>query len=191
MQLPVDYDGKYYVNEINAAKTDSINHIIELRVQSVPFFNQTEIKYVYTDQINSSGDTLIETTGVIDSCDKEIFLHPPRKAYMRFSEIPPFPQISLPPALRTKKETELSIVTGYGELNGKVIKQVLIVTAKEDININKKKYSDCWVLEGENINYIDKLGNYKVRYWFNTKFGFVKMLYTKPDGSTVSLELVK
>ena len=42
---------------------------------------------------------------------------------------------------------------------------------------------------GWNTSHIEELGQYKVTYLFNERFGFVRFLYEKPDGSIVDMRL--
>ena len=153
-------------------------------------YGQTGIQYLYITLSESDGDTLTEVTGVVESSDK-IYLHPPRKDFMAFAEIPPQPQISLPLKVGNYSETELKIAKGWGELNGKKIKQSLKVAGGDELKMYGHSYDSLWLIEGKNISHLNELGQYSVTYWFDEKLGFIRMKYTKPDSTIVDLKLKK
>lgn len=180
----------YNVYEITAEK-DTTPHIIRLVVKSLGFpqtlFDQTPIEYHYTD-IKRDGKVSVERTGISESKER-ISIHPPRMNYMAFAEIPPQPSVNLPLSVGTSRDITLEVVKGWDSLNNQTIKQHEKVIAKEDIELEGKQYKGCLVTEGSNVSHIEKLGRYSMKYWFHNDYGFVKMVYTKPDGARVVLNL--
>jgi len=130
----------------------------------------------------------MEKTGVVEN-GKRVSIHPPRFAYMSFAEIAPQPSVNFPISVGVSRETSLSIVKGWDSLNNKTIKQHEEVIAFEDINLFGRQYKNCAVTVGENINHIQEVGQYHVKYWFDKNDGFVKIVYTKPDSVRIELLL--
>lgn len=190
------YKGREFTYQVEISERDSVlkTHEIKLKVigglrAKIMTGGQTGIQYTYTDVIDSTTNKpLIETTGAIDK-DNRVFIHPPRMAYMTFAEIAPFPDINRKTKIGVNSEGVLSGIKGHGDLDGKQIKQVDTVVAKKDVKLLGKKYSDVWIIHGENTNYLDEIGKYKVIYWFDQNYGFIRMKYIKPNGETVDLKL--
>lgn len=129
-----------------------------------------------------------ETTGIIED-ETGISIHQPRLGDLYFTAILPMPSVNFPLENKTESEIETKILkSSFREINGKTIKQ-----AKRSLGIDtllyKGKLINCYVFEAENLNYITEIGKYSVRYWFNEKYGFVKYLYTKPDGTHIDIKL--
>ena len=190
------YKGREFIYQVEISKDSSIikTHEIKLKVTDglrakIMTGGQTGIQYSYTDIIDSTTNKpLVETTGAIDK-DNRVFIHPPRMAYMTFAEIPPMPDIRRNTEIGVNSEGVLSGIRGHGELDGKEIKQVDTIVAKKDVKLLGKKYNDVWIIHGENTNYLDELGRFKVIYWFDQNFGFIRMKYIKPNEEIVDLKL--
>lgn len=129
-----------------------------------------------------------EKAGFIED-ERHVFLHPPRMGLFDFAEIPPMPQVNLPPHLITEAAIELKIVAGFKELDGLTISQKRQQKNEtEDFNY-KGSQLFCYRIEGMNTSHLEELGQYKVTYLFNEQFGFVRFLYEKPGGSIVDMQL--
>lgn len=88
-------------------------------------------------------------------------------------------------------ETSTSFDKGKNEtvnLAGKVIKQHLWVEDTTTIKYQNEALF-CYVLKGENLNYIEELGEFKCTYFYNEKYGFVKWIYHPPWGDEVLISL--
>lgn len=149
---------------------------------------QTRIQWIY-----KKGDSIIasEKTGVVDG-EKTVEIHPPREMFLNFTEILPFPASGNPGYLLYESNSEL-VITKYpdyrdGILEGKTITQHLMAIDTTLYDFNKKKYI-CWLLTGENTNYIEDLGQFKCKYLFNEILGFVNLTYYKPDSSMVEIRM--
>jgi len=193
---PIYYKGREFTYQVEITQNSTIlkSERIKLKVTDdlrAKIFTggQTGIKYFYEDRIDSiSRKPLVESTGVIDN-EKRVFLHPPRFSYMAFAEIPPMPDISRNPEIGVSQETILDGIKGHGNLDGKEIKQIDKIVRRENIELFGKIYKNAWVIKGRNTNYLEELGEYKVTYWFDEKFGFIRMKYEKPNGEIVDLKL--
>lgn len=129
-----------------------------------------------------------ETTGV-DESEEGIFLHSPRLGAFAFTEVIPFPTINYPAELKTSSEIELKVIKStFKPAENKTIKQILERTITDTITYKGAKLV-CFIVEGKNTNYIKEIGQYTGTYWFNEQYGFVRLLYKKPDGSTIDLVL--
>jgi len=148
------------------------------------------------------GDSLIEKecTGVVDN-ERSISLHPPREYVLEFTEVLPFPGASKAMKSNTfisyNSESDLHIQKatyfdkGKNEtvnLAGKMIKQHLWVEDTTTIKYQNEALF-CYVLKGENLNYIEELGEFKCTYFYNEKYGFVKWIYHPPWGDEVVISL--
>lgn len=190
------YKGREFVFQVDILKDSLLlkTHEIKLEVTDglrakIMTGGQTGIQYTYTDLIDSTTNkSLVEITGAIDK-NNRVFIHPPRMAYMAFAEILPFPDINRKTEIGVNSEGVLSGIKGHGELDGKEIKQVDTIVAKKDVKLLGKKYNDVWIIHGENTNYLDELGRFKVIYWFDQNFGFIRMKYIKPNEEIVDLKL--
>ena len=183
----------YDVYEIHHGAKDTVFHEIKLVVNEPEFpqflFEQTAVEWHYLDIIEGDG-YMKAATGVVEDSGN-VYLHPPRKFYMSFAQIPPHPDIHLPVRMGNRSEHELVIEKGWGDtLNGKTIKSFLKVTGTENLVLGNNEYNDCFIFEGNTLNYADELGVYYAKYWFHKDFGFVKFHYIKPDSSAVIMELV-
>ncbi len=150
---------------------------------------QTRINWIY-----KKGDKVIksEWTGVVDG-EKIVEIHPPRELFLNFTEILPFPASGNPGYLLYESTINL-VITKYqdykdGILEGKTITQHLKAVDTTIYNF-KNKNIRVWLLEGENTNYIEELGQFKCKYLFNEELGFVNLTYYKPDSSLVEIRLV-
>jgi hypothetical protein len=148
--------------------------------------NQKGVTYTYGNCADR--ETYSESTGV-EETDKNVFLHSPRLGMFAFTEVLPFPSISLPAELVTSAESELHVAkSSFKPAENKTIKQLLERTGTDTLSVGKNKYP-CYLLEGKNTNYIAELGQYHCKYWFNEQLGFIRLYYTKPDGSAVDIYL--
>lgn len=196
---PIYYEGREFIFQVTISKDSTIlkTHKIKLKVTNGLYAKiifegkQTGVQWVYETGVDSTtGKTMTETTGVIDD-STDVSLHPPRFGYMAFTEIPPFPDISLPPDTGSTSTITLYGIRGHGDLDGKKIKKTFKVVGETSLTLFKKTYKNVWVIKGENTNYLKELGQYKVTYWFDEKFGFIRMKYEKPNGEIVDMKLEK
>ena len=134
------------------------------------------------------GKMIQETTGIIED-ETGISIHQPRLGDLYFTAILPMPSVNFPLESKTKSEIETKILkSSFHQINGKTIKQ-----AKRSLGVDSLNYKSelikCYVFEAENLNYIPEIGRYKMRYWFNEKYGFVRYLYTTPEGNVIDIKL--
>lgn len=148
------------------------------------FYGQTSIGYYV------NGKLLEKTFATIN--DDRFGLHPPRNI-IPFSQVPPFPEIGLPPdtSLRYSNDLEIFKYKDFknGFLEGKTIQQKFRVIRKLDTLINNKNI-EVWYSIGYNTNYIKELGKYLIETYFSKQDGFVLIIYTLPDGSKAILKRI-
>jgi len=175
-------------NNEDTTHTDSILMVIEDNPLTQTFFNQIQISYNYLSRLDKNGKTIIEKTGiVVDS--NYVYIHPPRKSFMSFAEIPPQPSINLPPQIGTKKETKLKIIKGWGSLNGKTISQRSEIMKIEPLKLFDKTYEGSVLTKGTNTSHIQELGEFTIKHWFKKDFGFIRLRYEKPKGDVIDIKL--
>lgn len=150
------------------------------------FAGQKGITYNYSNC--DSAQAFEETTGVDESAEG-IFLHPPRLGAFAFTEEVPFPRVTYPAEQITSSEVELTVrKSTFKSAENKTFKHSIERTVTDTI-VFKDTRVPCYVIEGRNTNYIKEIGQYKCKYWFSQKHGFVRLLYHKPNSSTVDLVL--
>jgi len=161
---------------------------VNMRVKSniIAWITQ-QIPIVYEYPYNS--ENLIESTGVIEN-NEGISIHQPRLGKFNFTSILPMPSVAYPLEHKSESQIETTVTkSSFPGLNGKIVKQIRRNTGTGAI-FYKEDSLKCFVYESENINLINEFGKYHVVYWFNKEYGFVKYLYTKPNGEVISLTLV-
>jgi hypothetical protein len=179
----VDYDKLGNVN-------DSLTLILKVGNSwwQENLFNQTRIIWDY----KRNGKVIESEITAADEENNQISIHPPRKLFLSFTEILPFPASGNPGYLTYESRGELHVIKykDYkdGILEGKIITRYLHAVDTTIYNFANKNYR-CWILEGENTNYIEELGQFKCKYLFNEELGFVNLTYYKPDSSFVVIEL--
>lgn len=179
----VDYDKLGNVN-------DSLTLILKVGNSwwQENLFNQTRIIWDY----KRNGKVIESEITAAYEENNHISIHPPRKLFLSFTEILPFPASGNPGYLiyERREETDVLKYKDYkdGILEGKIITQYLHAVDTTIYNFANKNYR-CWILEGENTNYIEELGQFKCKYLFNEELGFVNLTYYKPDSSFVVIEL--
>ncbi len=145
---------------------------------------QKKCKWFYLLINDSSGSMkmITSTTGIIDrQCnpvmewffDSEIWMHPPRSAYLRLTEMVPFPWIKFP--IEKGKELDWNLIpkSGWEELEGVEVNGTLKVTGKIFYE-NPVVKDSCWVIEAVGKS---DAGNFTGKYYFNEKLGFVYFYY--------------
>ncbi|MDI6832286.1 MAG: hypothetical protein QMD02_00365 [Bacteroidales bacterium] len=178
----VDYDKLGNVN-------DSLTLILKVDSSGKKnFFNQIRIIWDY----KRNGKVIESEITLADEENNQISIHPPRELFLSFTEILPFPASGNPGYLTYESRGELHVIKykDYkdGILEGKIITRYLHAVDTTTYNFANKNYR-CWILEGENTNYIEELGQFKCKYLFNEELGFVNLTYYKPDSSFVVIEL--
>ena len=160
---------------------------ITMEVESnLTAFLSQQTPIVYTYPYNE--ETIKETTGIIED-ETGISIHQPRLGDLYFTAILPMPSINYPLQNESESQSETKIVkSSFNEINGKTIKQAKRTVGTDTISY-KKEMITCYMYEAENLNLLGEVGKYSLKYWFNEKYGFVKYLYTKPDGSIVEINL--
>ncbi len=154
---------------------------------------QITVEYEYLKN-GKSFDT--ETTGIEDNSER-ITIHPPRDSYFDVSEIVNFPFITKPIGMGFKSSTGIVIQKASFvnrrtnekiNLAGKTIKQEIALVDSTTI-VFKNKEIKCYVVEGKNLNFINELGQFTGKFYFNEKYGFVKFIYNTPWKSTIEANL--
>jgi hypothetical protein len=160
-------------------------------IQQLPDYNQTIISY-YFKQLNGEYWTSNEMTGVIENI-KNLWMHPPRTDFFKILEINPFPYIKAPFEIGNKWTWKLKIGSFWGDkrwiawkgivenvYNYEIIDKIMLQTKLGNI--------ECWVISSKAES---KIGETKLKSYFNNQFGFVKLDYTNIDGSKTIIELEK
>lgn len=147
--------------------------------------SDNKIKYLYSQC--DKQDYLEMTTYKEDK--NSIDLHPPRMGSLSFTGILPFPTYSYPIGCIAEATGEVVIKkSSFKQANGKTITYEYRQDGEDSLNAVKKNLK-CFIVKGKNTNYEKELGQYYVKYWFNTTYGFVKWEYILPNEKRVVLLL--
>lgn len=178
-----EYKCKIYSPEEKVVDSFTIDMKVHSNITAT-LSQQIPIVYEYSH----NGNFIKETTGIIE--DKNgISIHQPRLGKLYFTAILPMPSVNFPLESNSESVSETKIIkSSFEEINGKTIKQAKR-SAGTDYFVYKGDEIICFVYEAENLTEVDRIGKYTVRYWFNKDYGFVRYLFTKPDGSTFDIQL--
>jgi hypothetical protein len=153
---------------------------------SIPDYNQTNLKYVIFDESSYS------MSGVIEN-EANLWMHPPRDYYFRILELNPFPYIKAPYKIGNEWNWSLTIGDGWADERWKLwdgkIENVYSyrISDKQTIKTNFGEI-DCFIIESKANS---RIGETKLISYFNNKYGFVILDYTNIDGSKTKLELIE
>ena len=166
----------------------SVQHGLEPMIFNNPDYNQTVIKYQY--ELNEGNARFSSSSGVIEN-EKNIWMHPPRDQYFSILELNPFPFIKAPYEIGNEWNWQLRIGDGWSDprwkhWDGRIEnKYTYKITDKQTLK-TKLGQVDCWVIESTAES---RIGKTKLKAYFNSKYGFVKLNYTNIDGSSTNLIL--
>lgn len=150
-----------------------------------PNYYQVEIAYVIEQKGAST-----HKTGLIEN-EKNIWLHPPRQFLFEILELNPFPFIKYPLQIGNTWNWELAIGDQWAdkrwkEWTGNILnKYQYKITRKETLNTAVGSL-ECYVVESEAKS---ELGTTRLTSYFNEQFGFVKLMYTNIDKSTIEINI--
>ncbi len=151
----------------------------------VPDYNQTVIKYSFDN------DDFNEMTGLVEN-QRNLWMHPPRSGVFKILELSPFPFVKFPIKIGDKYNWNLIIgdhysdeklITWQGNISNN---QDYEVTSLQSINTPLGNL-ECVVIEATAKS---EIGIGEAKFFYNKRYGFVKMVYTNIDKSVLTLKLV-
>ena len=166
----------------------SVQEGLEPMIFSNPDYDQTVIKYQY--ELKDRNAPFSSSSGVIENEDN-IWMHPPRDQYFSILELNPFPFIKAPYKIGNEWNWSLRIGDGWSDerwknWNGSIQNNYTYkITERKTLHTNFGEI-DCWVIEGTAVS---RIGETKLKAFFNSKYGFVKLNYINIDGSLTNLIL--
>ena len=176
----------YQVIHINDKGDTLSNCSLQMSTLKNSFFGEAGLRYDYEKCGNNPA--YYEITSYIDN-ENYVELHPPRMGMLSFTAILPFPNYHYPKGcvVSINGETYFEKTTFAPAKN----KTIFYKSEQkgEEIILCKGKEIECYTITGENTNHIEELGQYKVKYYFNTTLGFVRWEYTLPNNEKIILEL--
>ena len=176
----------YQVIHINDKGDTLSNCSLQMSTLKNSFFGEAGLRYDYEKCGNQPA--YYEITSYIDN-ENYVELHPPRMGMLSFTAILPFPNYHYPKGcvVSINGETYFEKTTFAPAKN----KTIFYKSEQkgEEIILCKGKEIECYTITGENTNHIEELGQYKVKYYFNTTLGFVRWEYTLPNNEKIILEL--
>lgn len=176
----------YQVIHINDKGDTLSNCSLQMSTLKNSFFGEAGLRYDYEKCGNNPA--YYEITSYIDN-ENYIELHPPRMGLLSFTAVLPYPNYHYPKGcvVSINGETYFEKTT-FAPAKGKTISYKSEQKGSETLLYNGKEI-ECYTIKGENTNHIEELGQYRVKYFFNTTLGFVRWEYTLPNKEQVILEL--
>lgn len=166
----------------------SVQRGLEPMINSIPDYNQTVIKYQY--ELKEGNARFSSSSGVIEN-ENNIWMHPPRDQYFSILELNPFPFIKAPYEIGNEWNWQLRIGDGWSDKRwkhweGSIENEYTYkITDRKTLKTDLGEIS-CWVIEGIAVS---RIGETKLKAFFNSKYGFVQLNYTNIDGSSTNLVL--
>lgn len=177
-----------YTVEMTDASDKCISDLCRVRMTTSKkkYHGQFGLNYEYDSCMGYPMYT--EHTGYIEDKD-HIELHPPRMGMLAFTEVLPFPIYHLPVGCVATANGSLTVARStFSKASGKTIEYRYEQSGEDTIFMEGEQLL-CYTVVGENTNHHDDIGHYQVKYWFNPEYGFVRWIYTLPDGNKVWLIL--
>ena len=140
---------------------------LELKIESSAFLLfQTKINWVLAYSSTDGSSTEAKSTTGIVQTEEKLWLHPPRIGPLKKLEGFAFPEINFPIEEGKTWESSISVVSGFEELNGKVVKSQYVV----------KSIGELWEIstESEIEGYENK---HTAIFLFDMNSGFKSMTY--------------
>lgn len=128
-----------------------------------------------------------EITGAIEN-SQEVWMHPFRSNQYNFTEIAPFPHVTFPLQVGNSWSSSLTIGNGWGDWDNTTVYCEYVVAKEIQMKVAGKGAMKCWVIESKASM---PLGVSTHNFYFNEKYGFIKMEYRNYAGQTLYIELVK
>jgi len=176
----VDAQRDYVVKELIISVLPGLEPMIE----SIPDYNQTLLEY----QCPPNTDFTI--SGVIEN-EKNIWMHPPREALFKITELNPFPFIQIPYEIGSSWEWSLDISSSWGDPRWMTWHGIVTndyryeIVSREPLTVSAGTY-DCFKIEAVGTG---QLGDTALTSYYNEEVGFVKLDYKNIDGSSLIFEL--
>lgn len=176
----------YQIIHINDKGDTLSNCSLQMSTLKNSFFGEAGLRYDYEKCGNNPA--YYEITSYIDN-ENYVELHPPRMGLLSFTAILPYPNYHYPEGcvVSINGETYFEKTT-FAPAKGKTISYKSEQKGSETINHNGKEIK-CYTITGENTNHIEELGQYRVKYFFNTTLGFVRWEYFLPNNEKIILQL--
>jgi hypothetical protein len=166
--------------------TISVLNGLEPMINNNPDYNQTVLRYEYTNGNWSSSSGAIEN-------EKNVWIHPPRDNLFRVLEFNPFPYIQTPYEKGNSWKWDLTIGSGWGDERWKIfegsIHNAYDYTIADVVNKPTPLGElTCYKIESTATS---RIGSTYLEAYFNESFGFVTLDYTNIDGSKLLMELIE
>ena len=196
------YDGDTRVWELvdtgvasdNAVRTFTLSVINDLFPKKIYDYvvslGQSVSEYAFYDN-NSQRLPIQENPGLVEN-PKNIWMHPPRAMLFRILELNPFPYVKYPIKKGSKWGWKLTIGNQWGdsrwvEWDKAIVNRYkyCIVETNHSL-LTPMGQLDCAVIKATANN---RVGKTSALFYFNKKYGFLRLDYLNIDGSTISIEL--
>ena len=129
-----------------------------------------------------------ETIGVTES-QSGLWMHPFRANQYLFTEVAPFPMISYANLdIGIQWPRTMNVYDGWGDWANSQVESFYQITEVVNLDTGIGTVNDCYHVNSmANAPY----GSSTFDYWFNMKYGIVKMLYRNYRGQLLQIELIE
>lgn len=177
---------KYIVKTTDTTQARRFDTLI-LQVKKGSFFiSQQKISWSLTKyKPNGIIKEFKGITGVVEDSAR-IWLHPPRLAFLKFTELTAFPEIKFPIKSGKTWSSTIHIGKGWGKWENEKVKSKYEIIGKTDLEHINANFSECYEINAVSVS---KFGEYETSYCFNPKYGFVYFKYVHPDCTVTEIVL--
>ncbi len=173
-------DGVIAHSEVNSIRFEVLSGLSPfIRIDSS--YNQTVFKLFY---IGHSNEVLFrERTGLIEN-ERNVWLHPPRSSDMEILQMNAFPYFKFDDKI---EEWKWNLEASYNEYRNINLNHEYTRGAKEYLQLEGKTYL-CYIVYSKTTS---TLNISTAKFYFNSKFGYMKMKFKNFDGTTHIFTLKK
>ncbi|MFN0200019.1 MAG: hypothetical protein ACKVTZ_00780 [Bacteroidia bacterium] len=145
----------------------------------------------YESEIKGEWMYPFEITGLIE-CSQGVWMRPHREFGFKISQLNPYPYIQFPIQKGNKWRWKYTVSDYWSDPHWKSWNDVLTVycdyeiTGQVELPTTKLGKLKCYIVEATGQS---DVGVTKMKAFFNSKYGFVKIVYTNIDESELSIDL--
>lgn len=166
---------------------DAINSELLSNLQFT--YDDAEVEFIRSFNINTEFEGrswLRNVSSLYKEDDNDVWMQPFRENQFVFTQIAPFPSVSLPLALGKQWTSNLIIYEGWGDWNNQQLISNYQVIENSKLTLGIGTLENVWHIS----SYVETaFGTSTHDFWFHESYGFVKMLYKNFHGQLLLFEL--
>lgn len=186
-----DSNGKVSESKKNEIKNKELKRVWDsIARKGIDSFNKKEKLFKYMEKgVQENIGAPVTGSRHKKMAPNYYMVKPPRTGKLAFTQVSPFLTAPLY-QLKHLKEKKLIKFSSMYVTNPPIYKGMVssnhYFLKQEDVNTPYKKFENVYRIEAVSNS---DLGEFQLTYHVHPKFGFVKMVYEKPDGTLVKLVL--